>query len=187
MAFVFLSHQSAQENITLVVLHSLLFQLITDDKTLRPVLAHYYEHNYRKLVGSYSYVRDLIRDILTNLPAMYLVIDGLNEIAETERSTLLSSLQILQRDSPSLKLLISSKTEHDINASLRFNCHMIAIHNENSKDIANSIKTRTSSWLAGLTLAPELVHSIRGCTKEIATKSQGEYLSFQIVLTWVVD
>lgn len=142
------------------------------------MLAYHHENNYRKLVGSHEFVRDLIRDILTNLPTTYFVVDGLDEIVEIERPILLSTLQTLQRDSPNLKLLISSRAEYDISASLGSQCHKISVHHYNSMDIAEYVMTRTETWLAGLCLAPELVSEIRNCTKEIAPKSKG--ICFQI-------
>ena len=175
VAFAFLTHRSAQENITQVVLHSFLFQLITDNKALRPVLAYHHENNYRKLVGSHTFVRDLIRDILTNLSTTYFVVDGLDEIVETERLILLSSLQTLQEDSPNLKLLISSRVEYDINASLKSRCHKLCVHRCNSRDISDYVFHRTETWLGRLSLAPELIFDIKHCTEEIAPKSEGMY------------
>lgn len=176
VAFAFLTYKAAQENMTLVVLHSLLFQLVTNNKTLRPVLAYNHKNNYHKLTDSHEFVRDLLRNILTNLPTTYFILDGLDEIAEKERSMLLSYLQTLQKDSPNLKLLISSRAEYDIGRSLGSECSKISLHHRNSKDIAEYVMTRTNKWLMGLDLAPELLFDIKNCTKEIAPKSKGKFL-----------
>lgn len=77
-----------QEDVTLTVLHSLLFQLIWQSDILRRVLAHNYEENYRQLISSQTFVRDLIKDILVDLPTFFIV-DGLDEINIVERKTLL--------------------------------------------------------------------------------------------------
>ena len=179
VAFAFLSHQSYQENVTLTTLHSFLFQLMIDNKTLRPVLFHNYENDFRKFTSSSDFVRDLLKDILIALPTTYIVVDGLDEIAETERPTLLASLMYLQHQCPGLKLLISSRAEYDINLYLASHCEKFHVHESNTQDIADYVETRIDIWLSGLNLHPDDILEIRRLTKDIAFKSEGKRLTFQ--------
>ena len=176
VAFAFLSHQSYQENITLSTLHSFLFQLTIDNKTLRPVLSHNHENHYRKLTSSPDFVRDLLKDILVVLPTTYIVVDGLDEITETERPALLASLIFLQKQCPTLKLLISSRAEYDISRDLGSQCEVFRIHESNTRDIADYVETRIDAWLCRLDLDPDLISEIRRLTEEIPSKSKGMLL-----------
>ena len=182
IAFAFLTHQSAKDNITQIVLHSFLFQLISENKDLRPTLAYHYEHNHRKLLSSNEFIRDLIKDILTTLPTAFFIVDGLDEVVENERLSLLASLQGLQKTAPNLKLLISSRAEYDIGASLGSQCYKKIVHQSNKQDIVSYVRTRTEKWLAEMSLPPEIVSSIRESAKNIASKSEGKSLETSLRL-----
>lgn len=147
-----------------------------DDKTLRPVLSDNNENNYRKLRSSPDFVRDLLKDILVVSPTAYIVVDGLDEITETERSTLLASLLLLQKQCPTLKLLISSRAEYDISRDLGSKCEIFHVHESNTQDIADYVETRVDAWLCELDLDPGFISEIRRLTKEIASKSKGMLL-----------
>ena len=174
VAFAFLSHQSAKDNITLVVLHSFLFQLVSGNKDLRPTLAYHHEHSHRKFLSSNDFIRDLIKDILKTLPTTFFIVDGIDEVVENERLILLASLQGLQKVAPNLKLMISSRAEYDIGASLGSRCCKKVVHQFNEQDILAYVRARTEKWLAGMTLPPEIASSIREVTKDIASRSGGE-------------
>ncbi|KAL8788589.1 MAG: hypothetical protein Q9195_007233 [Heterodermia aff. obscurata] len=180
-AQLFVQSHSVQRNVTLTTLHSFLFQLIIDNKTLRPVLSHNYENNYRKLTSSPDFVRDLLKDILIVSPATYIVVDGLDEITELERPTLLASLIYLQKQCPTLRLLISSRAEYDISRDLGSQCETFHVHESNTQDILDYVETRIDAWLCGLNLDPDFVSQIRRLTKDIAFKSKGMFLYARLV------
>ena len=150
-----------------------------DNKALRPMLSYNYENNYRKLTSSLDFVRDFLKDILIDSPTTYFIVDGLDEIAGTERLMLLAFLMNLQRQSPKLKLLISSRTEYDIRLHLEPHCNVLCVHQQNSQDIAEYIDSRTEVWLSELDIDPELTSELKSYTKEIAPKSKGVLFGFQ--------
>ena len=172
VAFAFLSHQSDHENHTLAILRSFLFQLMIDNKALRPVLAHTYENNYRKLTSSSEFLEDLLIDLLIESRTTYLVVDGVDEVADVERSFLLKSLMRLQK-SQNLKLLISSRTEYDITLFLASQCEKIKVHESNAQDISDYIDYRTNNWLSGLEANAGFISELRCHSKNIALKSKG--------------
>ena len=182
VAFVFFSHQSCHENYTLTTLHSLLFQLIINNKALRPVLLDAYENNYRKLTSSSGFVEDLLENILKESPTTYFVVDGVDEVAEMERVLLLKSLMNLQKFQ-NLKLLISSRAEYDITLYLGSQCGRLQVHESNSQDIAHYVDHRTNSWLSGLDIDLELASELRRLTKKIGPNSEGELNVVRIILT----
>ena len=143
-----------------------------NNKVLRPVLLHAYENDYRKLTSSPDFVENLLKDILKTSPTTYFVIDGVDEVPEIERSSLLESLMKLQ-ESRNAKLLISSRAEYDIMTCLRSQGDRLEVHESNSQDIADYVDHRTNSWLSGLDLDIESAREVRRLTKKIAPKSDG--------------
>ena len=140
-----------------------------DNKALRPVLNHTYENNYRKLTNSSEFLEDLLNDLLRELPTTYLVVDGVDEIADVERSFLLKSVMRLEN----LKLMISSRAEYDITLFLASQCQRIKVHERNAQDISEYVDYRTNNWLSGLEADPEIISELRCHIKDIALKSKG--------------
>lgn len=186
VAFAFLSHQSDHENYTLTILHSFLFQLIIDNKALRPVLSLTYENNYRKLTSSSEFVEDLLETLLRESPTTYFVVDGVDEVADVERSFLLKSLMRLQK-SQKLKLLISSRAEYDITLFLKSQCERIKVHESNAQDISDYVDHRTNDWLSGLEAGLEFISELRCLTKNIALKSKGRLYSIRVLSMFTTD
>ena len=143
-----------------------------NNKALRPVLLHAYENNYRKLTSSPAFVEDLLENILKESSTTYFVVDGVDEVAETERSFLLNSLTNLQK-SQNLKLLISSRAEYDIRLYLGSQYERLQVHENNSQDIANYVDHRTNIWLSRLDQDVEFISDIRHLMKKIGPRSKG--------------
>ena len=141
-----------------------------DNKALRPVLTHTYENNYRKLTNSSGFLEDLLNDLFRELPTTYVVVDGVDEVADVERSFLLKSLMRLEN----LKLLISSRAEYDITLFLASQCERIKVHESNAQDISEYVAYRTNNWLSGLEADPDIISELRHHTKDIALKSKGK-------------
>lgn len=159
-----------------------MFQLMIDDKNLRPLLSYNFENNYRKLTSSPDFIKGMLRDILESSPITFFVLDGLDEVAGTERAMLLAVLVDLQKESPKLKLLISSRAEHDISLHLSSRSDVFYVHHCNSQDIENYIDVRTDAWLSGLYLDQELTIEVRQLIKHITPKSQGAPYSIHLIL-----
>ncbi|KAL8828541.1 MAG: hypothetical protein Q9191_002532 [Dirinaria sp. TL-2023a] len=180
VAFAFLSYHSRDDNPTLRVLHSFLFQLVLDNKALRPALLHAYENSHRKLTSSSDFVGDLLIDLLKYFPDSYFVVDGVDEVAEKERPLLLISLMKLQK-CPNVKLLISARAEHDIGYFLGSQYKGIQVHKHNSQDISDYIDHRVNNWLPKLDWDAEYTSELRMLTKKIAPKSKGMFLYARLV------
>ena len=140
-----------------------------DNKALRPVLAHTYENNYRKLTSSSEFLEDLLNDLSREMPTTYVIVDGVDEVADVERSFLLKSLMRLEN----LKLLISSRAEYEITLFLASQCETIKVHESNAQDISEYVDYRANNWLSGLEADPEIISELRRHTKDIALKSKG--------------
>ena len=116
--FTFLSFQHQETTTVVSVIHSLIFQLLYKHQHLRPALIKAYENDYTELQSYVEYNQQLLTDLLQCIEAPYIVIDGLDEIAEKERQFLLKRLLQISNQCPDLKVLISSREDKDISTAL---------------------------------------------------------------------
>lgn len=107
LAFAFLTYRHRYELSALGILHSFMYQLALDNKSLRPVLTTAHDEHYRKLNSSISFAKDVLCKLVGHQKATYFVVDGLDEIATSERTLLVKTLLQMQVEVTSLKVLFS--------------------------------------------------------------------------------
>src|SRR5436190_9793640 len=112
--FVFPKHDKPANSSALKILHSLMFQIILDHPPLQPVVHEAYVSNYRHIMSSPEFTAELFADLVKDLGTIFVIIDGLDEIAEPERRLLLKVLTGRLKACEDLKLLVSSRGERDI-------------------------------------------------------------------------
>jgi hypothetical protein len=137
-------------------------------------LFHAFETNFRQISSSVDYARDLLKNLIEEQPAHFIV-DGLDEISEVDRSSLLKSLLQLRKDSVNFKLLISSRGEQDITRLLKPDVQIIRVHFGNGRDIQSYVNKRTDEWLSRLQLDEEMTLEIRNLVKPIGRNSKGKH------------
>jgi hypothetical protein len=137
-------------------------------------LFHAFETNFRQISSSVDYARDLLKNLIEEQPAHFIV-DGLDEISEVDRSSLLKSLLQLRKDSVNFKLLISSRGEQDIARLLKPDVQIIRVHFGNGRDIQSYVNKRTDEWLSRLQLDEEMTLEIRSLVKPIGRNSKGKH------------
>jgi hypothetical protein len=137
-------------------------------------LFHAFETNYRQISSSVDYARDLLKNLIEEQP-VHFIVDGLDEISEVDRSSLLKSLLQLHKDSVNFKLLISSRGEQDITRLLKPVAQIIRVHFGNGRDIQSYVDKRTDEWLSRLQLDEERTFEIRSLVKPIGRNSKGKH------------
>lgn len=175
LVFAFLDYKSSETAKRIEILHSFIFQLLHDHIFLREIVLTAHETNYRKLMYSTEYVLDLLRDLLTCLGNVHIVIDGLDEIKQSERMPLLKALMELCNASSGAKLLISSREEFDISRLLRQKAKVLAVELRNTSDIALYVQSMVENLLDKINpdLSSALQSKVRTLVKPISTKSEG--------------
>jgi hypothetical protein len=148
--FAFIRHSNQAHNSALKILHSLIFQVLLDNQALRPVLHEAYISNYRQITSSLEYAVGLFSDLIKASGSIFIIIDGVDEIAETERLLLLKALVGLFEASKDVKLLVSSRVERDISLLLGDNVPSIRVDHRNTKDIEIYVKIEIDIWLPEL-------------------------------------
>lgn len=111
--FAFLSFSSSTS--ALSILHSLIFQLVSDNDDLQAALSQLSREN---LKHSIDVAVNLLTTLLNCAGPVYIIIDGIDEIDEIERERLLRELLGLSKNCQETKLLVSSRIEADIKKKL---------------------------------------------------------------------
>ena len=171
--FAFLSFQH-QETTVVSVIHSLIFQLLYKHQHLRPALIKAYEDDYTELQSYVEYNQQLLTDLLQCIEAPYIVIDGLDEIAEKERQFLLKRLLQVSNQCPELKVLISSREEKDISTLLYLKALSLPIRLKNAEDIQKYFDYRVKEWLDSLNIEDGNYFYLEKLVQSIPSKAEGQ-------------
>jgi NACHT domain len=142
--FVFVSHTNYKNLMALSVIQSLIFQAVVDNKNLETVLV---ESSERDLKSNTSHASDLLKSLLLSGGPTYIVVDGLDEIEESERQILLQKLETVVKDCDELKILICSRAEEDITKALGKKAKSIRVDQRNLGSIQGYINTRSKEWM----------------------------------------
>lgn len=173
LAFAFLSYRFREDLTALKVLHSIILQLVLGERHLQPILITAYDKNYRQLNSSVDFAKSLLRLILDGLPTTFILIDGLDEMLETERVLLLRVMLELVKDHNDLKVLFSSRPEDDISRFLARKVSPIRVHDGNKEDIEAYVDKRASAWLLDLPVSASVASEIRKLMGKVALHAEG--------------
>ncbi len=172
--FAFLSFQHQETTTVVSVIHSLIFQLLYKHQHLRPALIKAYENDYTELQSYVEYNQQLLTDLLQCVEAPYIVIDGLDEIAEKERQFLLKRLLQISNQCPELKVLISSREDKDISTALHLKALSLPIQQNNAEDIKTYFDYRVKDWLDSLDIEDDIYLSLENLVQSIPSKAEGQ-------------
>lgn len=175
--FAFLSYDNQPAGDTINVLHTILFQLLDDDSTFRPILFEAFHSNHRKLKSDPDFVMDLLGKILKGVGPSFIIIDGLDELEEPSWKRLLSDILQLHENCPETKLLISSREERDISIRLREKATLLRVDHRNLEDIDSFVQLECQTLLLEMAAqgADNLTcHKVKEALSTIAENAEGE-------------
>lgn len=138
--FIFANQMNEERLTALSCIQSLIFQAAMDDESLQAALV---ESNERDLRSDTSQTSDLLKSLLKSAGPTYIVIDGLDEIPENERRTLMAKLDNIVKECKELKILICSQREDDIAKALENKAECIKVDQRNFGSIERYIKKRS--------------------------------------------
>jgi len=173
--FAFLSYRDPHIT-TVKIFQSFVFQLLLENPDLQPILSHEFQSNFRKLSSDTTYVRGLLTKLLQIAGFTCVIVDGLDEMEETERMFLLRALLEVHRDCEDMKLLISSRAEDDITRLLQNEIEPVRVDKKNVEDIRTYVQQRTDEWLASSGFDVETSTETRKLLVPLASKANGEYV-----------
>lgn len=163
------------------VLRSFVKQLAASHKPVFPLLHRKYASKAKSGFLSAKLSIDecgiLLREILTSFNEAFLILDALDECHEETRGILVSELNALVEAGLPVKIVISSRRDHDITARLQCNTNIGIEATENNIDIRTFVQSRIAAHIqdqASLFLiSPTLQEKI---TKTLSEKSNGMYV-----------
>ena len=174
--FVFLSHEEQSTGRVLSVLHSLLFQVLEHDSSLQVLLPDYLSADRRKLLRDQDFVKQILYTVLSSLGPAYIVLDGLDEVEESNWRDLLNAVFGIKESCVEVKVLISSREVREISLALKDKVAHLPINKHNHDDIQAFVRREMEGVLRNFANADELVQSkIRAALGSIADKSDGAF------------
>ena len=150
MIFAFPRQDKPVHSSALKILHSLIFQVLLENYPLQPIMHEAYSSNYRQIMSSLEFATKLFADLVKEAGPIFIVIDGVDEMAEPERGRLLKALTGQLKTCRDLKLLVSSRGERDIALALGNDVPSVRVDHKNTMDIDAYIENRTDDWLPEL-------------------------------------
>ncbi|KAK7920284.1 hypothetical protein PG985_008306 [Apiospora marii] len=134
--FAFLAYNDYEHSRPLKVFQSLMFQLLSKEPSLAPVIRDAYIRHYRELTGSEEFVNNLFLDLVRDQGMIHIVIDGLDEVAEeNSRLFLARSLLEITTACHNVRLLISCRNEYCLDKELRYCDLKIRVDHHNEPEI----------------------------------------------------
>lgn len=121
-----------------------------DNQSLQPIMHEAYSSNYRQTMSSFEFIIELFANLVKASGTIFIVIDGVDEMAETQRGILLKALTSQLKVCGNLKLLISSRRERDIELALGNDVPSARVDHKNMGDIEAYVKKQTEDWLPEL-------------------------------------
>jgi hypothetical protein len=170
VAFAFLSYKQQRDTTAISVLHSLIFRLVTGNDDLQTIVCQFYNAECKRTVKGAT---ELLVKILSCAGPAYLIIDGLDEVEEIERSRLLIQLLQIVKSSHEARLFISSRAEADLVSILCSDATVLRIEQRNFECIQTFVKQWTQSWFVEREFWPEEQTEIEVGLEPLALKSQG--------------
>ena len=168
--FAFLSYTHASSTSALSILHSLIFQLAADDEDLQTTLCQLDRKNIKSNI---SVAIEVLSTLLKCAGIVYMIIDGLDEINEIERSLLVKHLQDILKNNEEARVLISSRPEADLKKLLDDQSISIRVDNRNAGSIQAFVRQWTKDWFEERGLSSQEKAAIEGWLAPLASKSKG--------------
>lgn len=175
--FAFLSYRKPLES-TLPVLHSLLFQLASQDRDLRAVLCNSIltstKDLKRDLKGDSKFALETLVKLLKAAGSTYITIDGLDEITEGLQNLLLHQLVEVLKECSDVKLFVSSRREDKIHRKLGQTALTLCINQNNVRCIKTYTDRWIKVWLDDSDFDDDARSEIQQLLSPLGEKAQGE-------------
>ncbi|KAI0967464.1 hypothetical protein F4678DRAFT_475185 [Xylaria arbuscula] len=182
---LFLSHTDQAAGGTVEVLHSLVFQTVKDDSTMRQVFSSIVKGNTRRFSSNRDFVKDTMIKILNSRDLVLIILDSLDELEEGRRQTLLKTMNEILDSCSKVKVLLSSREERDIARALEGRSISLRVDHHNTQAIQTYANFECQKWIEELKSndADERMCKVSQiCVQRVVDKSEGMILYTRLVL-----
>ncbi|KAH9209575.1 hypothetical protein DL95DRAFT_526798 [Leptodontidium sp. 2 PMI_412] len=187
--FLFFSHNDRAPTRT-QTLHSLLFQFLKQDATLRAEVFRSYSSNEQKFSSDSEWVRSLLSQVLRDAET-FVVVDGLDELDGKLRGLFARDILAVLESCPQLRLLVSSRDETDLRKE--FTCKralQVCIQEHNSSDVKQYVQTECDRLVDSLKesgASQETCEQIRAASATVLQKTAGMIMYAHLVFRVAKD
>ena len=168
--FAFLSYNHRFETSALSIIHSLIFQLASNEEALQAILCR---SDCEKLRSNFDRAIETLKQGLQCAGLVYVIIDGLDEIDEFERCRLIKGLLDVSATCEEIRILFSSRAEADIITLLKDKYMSIRVDTHNAESIQAFVKQRIRKWFKERDFGPEAQTDIGALLAPLASKAKG--------------
>lgn len=106
---------------------------------------------------------------------MYVIVDGLDEINQVQRSKLIKELVRLSTECDDCRILLTSRPETDISNTLDGKTSNLQVDHKNAGSIQLYIDHTMDRWFEEREFVPEVRHQLRGWAAPLASRAKGRY------------
>ncbi|KAH8897761.1 hypothetical protein GQ53DRAFT_637687 [Thozetella sp. PMI_491] len=169
--FVFASYHDPNSTTALSITQSLIFQAAADNNTLQNIVVEFSEG---ELTNDGGKALELLKALLNGSTGTYIIIDGLDEIEESERRILLQRLDDLVNASSELKVLLSSRPEDDIAKVVGKKSKSLRVDQRNMGSIQRFVNYKTQEWIAHQDFDQSTESEVSALLSPLAARSNGK-------------
>ncbi|KAL6821029.1 hypothetical protein J3E69DRAFT_373903 [Trichoderma sp. SZMC 28015] len=177
--FAFLSHADSSSTTALSVVHSLIFQLTSDDEGLQAILCGSSRENFK---NNLDIAIGFLQTLLNSTGLVSIIIDGVDEIGLSEREKLLKKLCEISTACKKTLILISSRAEHDISTVLGQIALTIRVDTHNAASIQIFVDDWAQTWFSAHDFLHEDKSEIEDLLAPLSVKAKGMFLYAKIML-----
>lgn len=172
-AYLFASHRDS-DTTALSLIHSLLFQLAADDADLQIALinSNAKDWKYNTFTATVA-----LQKAVAATGQLFVIVDGLDEVDESERKIFLQQLLKVSSACAKLKICICSRLERDIENLFGEVAVSISVNKNNSRSIRTYTEQRYTDWMQEAQFTAEAQIDIYAPFSVIATRCEGLSMS----------
>jgi len=171
----FLTHQDSARNTKTSIVQSLIYQICQYDHSFTSYVVDQYELRKHRFTGQASFWDQVLEDLLDSQQSTYIILDGLDECSEQQRSGILDIVTKIISGCTAVRIMVSSRRVSDIEVSVGEIAQIIEIEDGSREDIKKFVKLKLGEWFKRIKsrAPPGMEKFIRGLEKPIVYKSEG--------------
>lgn len=176
--FAFLTYKD--EKITaLSIIHSLIFQLAERNDGRVDVVC---ESMSVEIKNNLTAAKDLLKSLILHAGSVCLVIDGVDEISQSERGRMVTELLVLVKSCAGLRVILSSRPEADLVRALEDTTVAMQVHDHNEGNIERYVEEFTQRMFNDRRILRRHQNEIKQLLAPIARRAKGMFLYARLIM-----
>lgn len=163
----------------LSIIHSLIFQLAEGNDGRVDVVC---ESMSVELKNNLIAAKDLLRSLILHAGSVCLVIDGVDEISQSERGRMVTELLVLLKSCAGLRVILSSRPEADLIRALEGTTVAMQVHDHNEENIERYVEESTQRMFKDRRILRRDQNEIKQLLAPVARRAKGMFLYARLIM-----